>query len=269
MLKTFLATLALVVFVGLGVACSEGGPSGRSDAQIRQDVSSSLDAANIQGVVVSVSNGVVTLTGSVADQAALDRAVELARAANGVASVESKVQVASAGGGVDPAELQTPDGVLMARVQLKLQANTALAGSTITPAVKDGVVVLTGSVPSEAAKTLAEKETAAIEGVKTVTNQLQVAAKPAPVADVPDDQLKDTVDTLLDQRFSDLSLFAKVKDGIVSVSGAVPNRARILEVAQAIGQIPGVKAVETKNLTVLGGEPENERIGAPSNAKKS
>ena len=68
-------------------------------------------------------------------------------------------------------------------------------------------------------------------------------------------------------QYPNLTLFVQVKDGVVSLSGAVPDQSKIVEVTKAIHQVKGVKAVDTGRLTVKGGEPDDKRIGAPATGK--
>ncbi len=75
----------------------------------------------------------------------------------------------------NPTDLQ-----ILARVQTALRHEPAFAGMMITPSVSHGVVSLNGSVDSRAAKVLASDEAGAVAGVKTVLNNLDVAAAAAP-----------------------------------------------------------------------------------------
>src|SRR5688572_11421104 len=51
----------------------------------------------------------------------------------------------------------------------------------VTVDVKDGVATLNGTFADDAAKAAAEKEVAAVKGVKSVLNSATVAPPPAPV----------------------------------------------------------------------------------------
>lgn len=260
LLMILLMTLALA-----GAGCSGSTPEPPPDAKITQDIRSSFDAANISGVTFTVTNGMVTLTGSVSDQATLDKVLAIVRATPGVGTIESQVAVNSA-----PATVVDPtnkDSLLTATVQQRLLADPLLAGSSITPSVTAGVVTLAGTVPSEAAKAAAEKSAKATPGVTSVTNSLQIVAPATPEVPVPDPQLEEAVSAELDKRYPDLTLFVQVKDGVVSLSGAVPDQSKIVEVTRAIHQVKGVKAVDTGRLTVKGGEPDDKRIGAPAKGK--
>lgn len=263
MLRRTAASLLLAAFL-FGAACGSE-EAARTDAQIRQEIATAFYANNIQTVTVAVESGVATLTGTASDQATVDRAVEIARATAGVTDVQNRVTLAESGPApavpdIDPAQ---PDTIAMARVQQRLIAEPELAGSKITPAVAGGVATLTGTVPTEAAKAAAERVARAVPGVTSVANQLQVVAA-APVVTRTDAQVEDDVNALLDRQYADMSLFVEVDGGKVSLSGAVPSQGRILQVSKAVSEVQGVKAVDTARLTVKGGEPEGQKIGAPT-----
>jgi hyperosmotically inducible protein len=265
----------MLAVLAVGAACSTEGGGGTSDAQLRQEVASRLEAANLTTIEANVQNGVVTLTGTAPDEASSDKAAELARGVKGVASVTNQVQVAggSVVGLTPPGTVAPPqqidvnnqDSLTQARVQQKLLADPALAGSNITPTVSGGVATLAGTVPSDSAKAAAEKTAKSVSGVTSVVNQITVTA--VQVASVPDDKIKDDVITVLDKSFPDLALFPEVKSGNVSLSGAVPNASVIVQVTKTIHGVTGVKAVDTSRLTVQGGEPDDKKIGAPATTK--
>lgn len=263
MLKCFVMILLLSLAV-FASSCSGSAPEAPSDAKITQDIRSSFDAANVTGVAFTVVNGMVTLTGAVADQATLDKVISIVKGTPGVNTVESQVAVNST-----PATVVDPtnkDSMLTATVQQRLLADPLLAGSSITPTVLAGVVTLSGTVPTDAAKAAAEKSAKATAGIVSVTNSLQVVAA-APDVVVPDPQLEEAVSAELDKLYPNLTLFVQVKDGVVSLSGAVPDQSKIVEVTKTIHQVKGVKAVDTGRLTVKGGEPDDKRIGAPATPK--
>jgi hypothetical protein len=81
------------------------------------------------------------------------------------------------------------DTQIIADVRSILNGETALhgPGNHITPSIHAGVVSLDGTVSSDAAKILASKDIAEVDGIKTVLNNLSVVAPgvAAPFATVP------------------------------------------------------------------------------------
>ena len=68
------------------------------------------------------------------------------------------------------------DGWLWVKTRFDLATADDLRDSTINVDVDNGVVTLTGTVPSNAQKARAEQLVTVVEGVKSVKNQLRVAA---------------------------------------------------------------------------------------------
>src|SRR5271156_5942164 len=69
-------------------------------------------------------------------------------------------------------------------IQAKITAESALAGQNIQVNVANGVATLNGKVDNDASRALAAADSASVDGVRTVVNNLVVApsraAKPAP-----------------------------------------------------------------------------------------
>lgn len=81
---------------------------------------------------------------------------------------------------------QPSDQVLTVKVQNALNAEHVFDGMSVVPTVSHGVVTLSGTVTSDAAKILASNEAGSVTGVKTVLNNLTVQTGAAvPVAPPP------------------------------------------------------------------------------------
>ena len=68
------------------------------------------------------------------------------------------------------------DGDVATEIQGKIYADQAVQSKQITVQAADGVVTLAGNVSSDAERTAAATDAASVKGVKTVVNNLQVAA---------------------------------------------------------------------------------------------
>ena len=96
----------------------------------------------------------------------------------------------------------------------------------VTADVKEGVVTLAGNVPDEAARTTAETSVAGVEGVKSITNNIMVAAPAlsAPVVDTTAAAPVNAADEALRTGVADITkdfpgVDAKVDAGVISVTG--------------------------------------------------
>ena len=72
------------------------------------------------------------------------------------------------------------DQEITADVQAKVRADTLLANQNITVQTSNGVVVLSGNVPSDMERMAAENDAKQVPGVKSLVNNLQVVAAAVP-----------------------------------------------------------------------------------------
>jgi hypothetical protein len=77
------------------------------------------------------------------------------------------------------------DAQIASDIQSKIGADLRLANKQISVQTKDGTVVLTGRVDTEAEKKMVETYAAGVEGVKTVMNNIEVASAAAQAAPPP------------------------------------------------------------------------------------
>jgi len=111
------------------------------------------------------------------------------------------------------------DADLTAAIQQKIST------PGVSVSVKDGVATLTGEVKTDADKADAETQAKAVEGVKSVVNNITIAAPPptpAPVVISADDALTKGINDLL-KDYSTVK--ADVKDGVVTLTGDIKKSA--------------------------------------------
>jgi osmotically-inducible protein OsmY len=116
---------------------------------------------------------------------------------------------AAACGGKSDADLKTA-----AEAALKADPST----SAVAVEVADGVATLSGIVADEATKTKAG-DTAKVEGIKSVTNNVEVAQAP-PAASADDPTMKTKVEEALKAKNCG-SIDVEVKEGVVTLRGSI------------------------------------------------
>lgn len=116
-------------------------------------------------VGVEVTDGVVTLQGTVSNRLAAQRAVEIAPVVRGVRSIVDRISVAPT---------VRPDYELDFAVAARLAKDAAISPQRIGVQTHDGVVRLTGDVDSDAARRIAVADVLAMPGVKDVVDTLSV-----------------------------------------------------------------------------------------------
>jgi hyperosmotically inducible protein len=160
--------------LAVSVACSA------SDPGITTAVKTKLTADDVvkaYQVDVDTREGVVTLTGSVDSSIAKTRAVELARATDGVKDIVDNIVVEERSVAADdyaPAAM-TGDAGVTAAIKTKLLADTRVSGFAIDVDTKDGVVSLSGRVSTAAQKAAALEIARATDNVRGVTDKITVA----------------------------------------------------------------------------------------------
>lgn len=137
------------------------------------------DALDGSDIDVDTTNGVVTLTGTVASEAGRTRAIAIAKATDGVKNVSDKLRIAKEAGreAAKPGTRQVNDGWIKSKIYAQFLTEDALENSDVDIAVKSGVVTLKGTVASAAGRTRAVAIAKGTEGVKDVKDTLKVAKK--------------------------------------------------------------------------------------------
>lgn len=118
------------------------------DADIQKSVATAVAA--YPGVSVTVTDGVATITGEVADEATKAAIETAAKAVKGVKSVSNSLTIPPP----PPPVVINPDETLQQTVGAAI---SALNLPKVTAAVKDGVVTLTGEIKRADLPTLMQK----------------------------------------------------------------------------------------------------------------
>lgn len=145
------------------------------DSSITAKVKAALvDHESIKSTDISVKtdNKVVTLSGFVESQAQAEQAVSVAKSVEGVASVSDKLHVRD--GKNQSMKGYAGDTATTSEIKAKLLADDLVPSRKVKVETTDGVVQLSGTVDSQAQSERAESIAKAIEGVKSVKNDLKV-----------------------------------------------------------------------------------------------
>jgi osmotically-inducible protein OsmY len=146
---------------------------GPRDRDYEEIANTALDQANLESVDVDYDEGqrVVHVTGTVPTEADRQRVEDVVQAAiNNEAQVANEVTVA--GGHTEAAD--DLDGGLETRLGNLMEADATLRDRDITFDANNGVVTISGNVPTEAEKQRVEQMTRNQPGVTDVVNSLMV-----------------------------------------------------------------------------------------------
>ena len=145
------------------------------DSTITAKVKAALvDHESIKSTDISVKTEekVVTLSGFVESQAQAEEAVKVTKEVEGVTSVSDKLHVRD--GKEQSVKGYAGDAVTTSEIKAKLLADDIVPSRTVKVETTDGLVQLSGSVKNQAQSDRAESIAKAIDGVKSVKNDLKV-----------------------------------------------------------------------------------------------
>ncbi len=209
-------------------------------------------------IIIRSEDGIVTLTGTISEEAHKQLAAETVANMPGVKSVNNKLELKS------EAPAQYSDAWLMTKVKTSLLFHHSVSGIKTEVSAENGIVTLRGEATSQAQKDLATKYAQDVEGVKEVQNEMTVVT----VAMKPDektigektDEMTEWIDdasitalvktALLHHRStSGLNTTVETEEGVVILSGQVKNAAEKDLATELVSDVNGVKKV-VNNMTV-------------------
>jgi osmotically-inducible protein OsmY len=192
-------------------------------------------------------NGVVTLTGTVAEESHKALAQDTVASLPGVTRVENQLattaEVAS----------DNADTWMGRKVKLALLFHRNVNASQTSVEVKDGIVTLKGEASSLAQKELSTEYAKDIEGVKEVRNEMTLATTPEKAERTEGEKIDDAsvtaqVKTALWTHRSTSSVKTKVetRNGEVTLTGIAKNEAEKSLVTKLVADIQGVTSVKNQ-----------------------
>lgn len=144
------------------------------DSTITAKVKAALvdhDSIKSTDISVKTDQKVVTLSGFVESQAQAEEAVKVAKGVEGVTSVSDKLHVRDSKD--TSVKGYAGDTAITSEVKAKLLADDIVPSRKVKVETTDGVVQLSGTVESQAQSDCAESIAKAIDGVKSVKNNLK------------------------------------------------------------------------------------------------
>ena len=195
-------------------------------------------------------DGVVTLTGTVANASDKSLAENTVASLPGVVSVDNQLVVS----GEQPAEHSDTWISMKVKMALLFHRNVSATGTSV--AVTNGIVTLTGEASSLAQKELTSEYAKDIDNVKEVRNEMTIAQTPVKVVNTNGGKIDDASITaevkssLMAQRStSTLNTTVSTTDGVVTVGGVAKNEAEKSLVTKLASDINGVTSV-VNNMTI-------------------
>jgi len=215
----------------------------RSDLDIQADVIAELTWDHRFApaeVGVEVDQGIVTLRGTISSFAKLRVAGRIAHSVSGVKAVANELEVEPAG------DRPRGDGDIARAVRWSLEWDADVPDDRVQCHVRNGFVVLRGTVEHEYQRVAAVEAVSRLLGVRGVQDEISVERRWRPDADVGQD-----VHRGLAARLPTGDLTVRCRDGVVTLSGRVTDAADRLAAEEVAWQTRGVRHV-TDRIAVHG-----------------
>ncbi len=192
-------------------------------------------------------DGIVTLTGTVADKFNRTLAQDTAESVNGVIRVDNQLETSA------EVAADKSDTWIGRKVKLALLYHRNVSGTKTTVSVKDGIVTLTGEASSQAQKELTTAYAKDIDDVINVTNEMTVMETEQPAERTEGEKIDDAsvtaqVKMALTAHRGTSTVRTKVetRDGTVTLTGIAKNDAEKSLVEKLANDIRGVTSVKNK-----------------------
>jgi osmotically-inducible protein OsmY len=239
--RPFAAPLILPVVL-LALTAAYAAPK-MTDNAIRDAVEDELlidRVVELNDVDVTVTEGVVTLSGSVDSVTERERALQIARTVRGVRSVVSTLKVV-------PNAFRT-DEQIASDVRNALLVDPATESYEVTVGVRDGVVTVEGKVDSWHEAKLVERVAGDVQGVLDVVNKLDWEYDIDRSALEIESEIEARLewDVLVDDGLVEVKVDDEGRVALSGVVGSAVEKAR----AEADAWVAGTKAVDVSELEV-------------------
>jgi osmotically-inducible protein OsmY len=195
-------------------------------------------------------DGIVILTGTVAEASHKDLAQDTVENLPGVKNVDNQLVVK------DDAPAEHSDSWLIVKINTVLLFHRNVSAGDTKIYVDKGVVTLRGTASSLAQKELTTEYALDVEGVTSVVNEMKVEKPVAPTPQTAGEKIDDAsitaqvkVALATHRSTSAIKTNVQTTDGVVTVSGFVKNDAEKSLVGKLVSDVIGVKDV-VNNLTI-------------------
>jgi hyperosmotically inducible periplasmic protein len=219
----------------------------QTDQGIESSISNSYVFSNYlrgDNIAVHSQGGIVTLTGTVADENHKFLAQNTAENLPEVKSVDNELQIK------EPLPAEYTDAWIGLKVKAVLLFHSNVSAVSTKVDVKDGIVTLSGDAGSAAQKELTAEYAKDINGVKGVINNMDIKR----TGEVSSQRMGSTIDDasitaqikltlLMHQSTSAIHTHVKTEKGVVTLTGTASSGAEKSLVTKLVSDINGVKNV--------------------------
>jgi osmotically-inducible protein OsmY len=209
------------------------------DTVLRQDIIDALDfepSINAANIGVTVSDGVITLTGHVPTFREKIAAENAVRRIKGVKAIAEEIEVRP-----DGTNMMADDEIAKRAVN-SIRWNVSIPADKVQVEVQKGWVTLTGKLEWQYQKTATADAVRSLAGVTGVSNNIQIVS-PANSVDIRK-RIEDAMKR--DAEVEAQSIRVNVRGGKVTLNGKVKTWSERQAAEQAAWSSPGVHAVDDR-----------------------
>lgn len=212
----------------------------KSDSQIQKDVMQELQwdsRVSHEHIGVAVTDGVVSLSGTIPSYIEKSAAERAAQRVSGVKAVVEKIEVKL------PGLHERDDEDIAAAILHQFQWHVEIPDKFIKVTVENGWVKLTGEVEWNYQREAAEKTVRSLTGVKGVSNNIFLKTREVK-ADVVKQKIEDALkrEAILEAK----KINVVIDGGTVTLSGKVHSFSEMNDAKLAVWSAPGVTKIENK-----------------------
>lgn len=212
----------------------------KSDSQIQADVLQELiwdPRVSHEHIGVSVTDGIVTLSGTIPSYIEKSAAERAAQRVSGVNAVVEKIEVKLLG------SYERDDQDIAEAILNQFHWNVEIPDKLIKVSVESGWVKLTGEVEWNYQRNAAEKSIRSLTGVKGVSNNIMLKTREVR-ADVVKQKIEDALEREVLREAKQINV--AISGGTVTLSGKVHSFSEMNNVKLAAWSAPGVTKIDNK-----------------------
>ncbi len=214
------------------------------DAEIQKDVMNELKwdpSVTHERIGVAVSDGIVTLSGSVPNYIEKSAAEKAAQRVAGVRAVVEKIEVRV------PGSFNKNDQDIANAIVTQFLWHAQIPHELVKVTVENGWVVLSGELDWEYQRRAAEKVVKGLAGVRGVTNSLTIKARAVEPATIKT-KIEEALERAAEREARHINV--QVEGNRVILAGKVRSFADLRDVRGAAWSAPGVTGVDDTAVSV-------------------
>ena len=216
----------------------------KTDAQIQMDVIQELKwdpSVTHEHIGVAVSDGIVTLSGTIPSYIEKFAAEKAAQRVGGVKAVVEKIEVQL------PGSFHRNDQDIARTIVEQFRWNYQIPDDLVKASVEKGWIELSGEVNWDYQRSAAENAVRGLTGVKGISNKITIkprAVQPSVIKENIEEALKRAAEREANR------VVVEVRGTRVILSGKVRSFAELRDVRGAALSAPGVTSVDDNNLSI-------------------